>query len=55
MMDELKCKEIILNSIIKAASIQSTGDAAKIYICKLLVMAVNNIPNFTWFKGYLFE
>lgn len=53
-MDELKCKEIILNSIIKAASVQSTWDAAKIYISKLLVTAVNSIPNFRWLKGYSF-
>lgn len=53
-MDELKCKETILNSIIKAASVQSTWDAAKIYISKFLVTAVNSIPNLTWLKGYIF-
>lgn len=50
-MDELKCKEFILNSIIEAASVQSTWDAAKAYISKLLVTAVNNIPNLRGLRG----
>ena len=45
-MDELKCKEIILNSVKEAASVQSNEYCAKIYICKFFVMALSIISDF---------